>query len=294
MRKYYYSRFIAILLLTDNVSSWIERTPSPVLTKILLWTCGSYFEWDGEHLELDHRHMPRVATYAGYTFLDTRTRLQLVCCEWHALVMGCGDFWSSYMVKPLESRHRFHEWTRHMTAVPSHIAIALPPVRVPASACLDPVLVEDLIGLLRGQAQNCATLVIAMPDTPSLPALSEGIRDVSFPAVRRLAVVVCDPRNNKMGRRRPGTVVNQPLFGALSAARFSPSTLRLEGFGLSWSDARHSNFANITSLSLQFLGPEATLPVQELHVVFESAIALERMSIHGVHAVGMCIASKRP
>jgi hypothetical protein len=175
MTKYYYSRFIALLLLTDNVLSWIECTPSPVLTEILLWTCGSYFEWDGEHLELDHRHMPRVATYAGCTFLDTRTRLQLVCCEWHALVTGCGDFWSSYMVKPLESRDKFHEWTRHMTAVPSHIAIALPPVRVPASACLDPVLVEDIISLLRGQAPNCATLVIASPDTPSLPALSEGL-----------------------------------------------------------------------------------------------------------------------
>ncbi|KAJ7773535.1 hypothetical protein B0H14DRAFT_2632152 [Mycena olivaceomarginata] len=268
------------------MTNWIVRTPSPVVAKILLWTCGSYFEWDGEHLELDHRHMPRVATYAGCTFLDTRTRLQLVCGEWHTLVMECGDFWSSYMIQPFESRRRFHEWTRHMTAVPSHIAIALPPARVPATACRDPVSVEDIIGLLRGQAPNCASLIIATPDTPWLPALAEGIRDFSFPTVTRLAVVICDSRNNKMGRRRPRTVVNQPSFGAFSAARFSPATLRLEGFGFSWSDALCSNFANISTLSLQFLGPEALLPVQELHVVFEGAIALERMSIHGVNVVG--------
>ncbi|KAJ7760755.1 hypothetical protein B0H14DRAFT_2634167 [Mycena olivaceomarginata] len=53
----------------------IGRTPSPVLTAILLWTCGSYFEWDGEELVLNHRHMPNLASDANGGFLDTRLRL---------------------------------------------------------------------------------------------------------------------------------------------------------------------------------------------------------------------------
>jgi hypothetical protein len=69
---------------------------------ILLWACGSYFEWDSEHLELDGRNMPIVANTSGCTILDTRTRMQIVCWEWHALVTHCGDFWSSYMIRPGE------------------------------------------------------------------------------------------------------------------------------------------------------------------------------------------------
>ncbi|KAJ7300445.1 hypothetical protein DFH08DRAFT_973866 [Mycena albidolilacea] len=265
-------------------TNWIQRTPSPVLTTILLWSCGSYFRWDGDNLELDDRHMPLIANNEGCTFLDTRNRVQLVCYEWHALVTNSGGFWSSYMVRPFESASRFREWTRHMTASPSHIAIALPSVRVPTSVCNDPVSVQDIISLLRGQAANCATLIIAAPDSPWMPALAEGIRNVIFPAIERLALVVCDNRNRRLGRRRPAIVANQPAFGAFSAARFCPSMLRLEGFGFFWTDS--PNMINLSTLMLQFLGPEADLTVHELHLVFKNATALERLSIHMVHVAG--------
>ncbi|KAJ7715697.1 hypothetical protein B0H14DRAFT_3522547 [Mycena olivaceomarginata] len=233
--KYVRSASEFILDLKLDISSWIQRTPSPVLTTILLWSCGSYFRWDGDNVELDDRHMPLIANNEGCTFLDTRNRVQLVCYEWHALVTNCGGFWSSYMVRPFESASRFREWTRHMTASPSHIAIALPSVRVPTSVCNDPVSVQDIISLLRGQAANCATLIVAAPDSPWMPALAEGIRNVKFSAIERLALV---------------------------------------------------NMINLSTLMLQFLGPEAGLTVHELHFVFKHATALERLSIHMVHVAG--------
>ncbi|KAJ7852324.1 hypothetical protein B0H14DRAFT_2580939 [Mycena olivaceomarginata] len=184
-------RFFAISFRTD----WIKCTPSPVLTTILLWTCGSYFEWDGEDLVLDHRNMPILATDAKCAFLDTRLSLQLVCHEWNGLITYCGTFWSSYTIGPFKSRTEFHKWTRRMTAVPSHMVIALPsfrartagPSRGTASGSDDYVSVQDVIRLLRGQAASCATLFIAAPDAPLLATLVEGIRDISFPAVSRLA-----------------------------------------------------------------------------------------------------------
>jgi hypothetical protein len=164
--------------------------------------------------------MPLIADNEGCTFLDTRNRVQLVCYKWHPLVTNCGGFWSSYMVRPFKSASQFREWTRHMTALPSHIAIALPSVRVPTSVCNDPVSIQDIIGLLRSQATNCATLIVAAPDSPWMPALTEGIRNVLFPAVKRLALVICDNRNRRLGQRRPGTVANQPAFRVFSAVRF--------------------------------------------------------------------------
>jgi hypothetical protein len=120
-----------------------------------------------------------------------------------------------------------------------------------------------------------------------MPALAEGVRDILFPAVKRLTLVVSDSRNKRLGWRRSGTVANQPTFGAFSATHFCPSILCLEGFGFFWPNK--PNLINLSTLMLHFLGPDAGLTVHELHIVFENATALEHLSIHEVHVAGMCI-----
>ncbi|KAJ7301289.1 hypothetical protein DFH08DRAFT_827696 [Mycena albidolilacea] len=283
-------RFFAITFRTD----WIERTPSPVLTSILLWACGSYFEWDGEDLVLDHRNMPNLATNAKGTFLDTRLSLQLVCHEWNGLIMYCGTFWSSYTIGPFKSRTEFHKWSRRMTAVPSHIVIALPSVRTrtagpsrgTASVSDDYVSVQDIIPLLRRQGGSCATLFIAAPDAPSLATLVEGIQDISFSAVSHLALVVCDMRDKSRTALRTKAMDNQPTLGGIPSPRCNPYMLRLKGVGLSWMNTTRIHYGNISTLSLHFLGSEAAPLAHELHSLLAHAAALERMSIHRVHVTG--------
>ncbi|KAJ7713196.1 hypothetical protein B0H14DRAFT_2644934 [Mycena olivaceomarginata] len=272
----------------------IGRTPSPVLTAILLWTCGSYFEWDGKELVLDHRHMPNLASDANGAFLDTRLSLQLVCHEWNGLITYCGSFWSSYTIGPGKSRTEFYKWTRRMTSVPSHIVIAMPsiqtrmsvPSRVPTSGSDGCVSIQDVVGLLRRQAAICATLFIAAPNTPWLAALDEGIRNISFPAVSRLALVVCDIRNERLSSLRSRALLDQPTLGGFSGTRCKPYMLRLKGVGISWTNTTRMEYSNISTLVLHFLGSDAAPLVHELHSMLEHASALERMSIHDVHLTG--------
>ncbi|KAJ7862955.1 hypothetical protein B0H14DRAFT_2575179 [Mycena olivaceomarginata] len=269
-----------VILPLIPMPNWIERTPSPVMTTILLWTCGSYFEWDGEDLVLDHRNMPNLATEAKGAFLDTRLSLQLVCHEWNGMI--------TYTIGPCKSRTEFQKWTRRMTAVPSHMVIALPffrarTARGTASGPEDYVSVQDVISLLCGQAASCTTLFIAAPDTPVLATLVEGIREVAFPAISRLALVICDMRDKRRTALRVEAMDNQPTLGGIPGPRCNPYMLRLKGVGLSWADATRIHYRNISTLSLHFLGSEAAPLAHELHSLFAHATALERMSIHGVH-----------
>jgi hypothetical protein len=82
-------------------------------------------------------------------------------------------------------------------------------------------------------------------------------------------------------------MVNQPTFGAFLSTFFCLYMLQLEGFRFFWPNT--PNLINLLILMLQFLGPEAGLTVHELHITFENATALERLSIHMVHVAGMCI-----
>ncbi|KAJ7751855.1 hypothetical protein B0H14DRAFT_3513061 [Mycena olivaceomarginata] len=127
------------------------------------------------------------------------------------------------------------------------------------------------------------------PDSPWMPALAEGIRNMPFPAVECLALVVCDNRHRRLGRRRPRAVVNQPMFGAFSAAHFCPYMLRLERFGFCWTDTPKVD--NLSTLMLQFLGTEAGLTVHELRLVFENATALKCLSIHMIRVAGSYLLS---
>jgi hypothetical protein len=149
--------------------------------------------------------------------------------------------------------------------------------------------VQDVIPLLHGQAASCATLFITASDAPLLATLVEGIRDISFPAISRLALVVCDMRDKRLTALRAKAMVDQPTLGGIPGPRCNPCMLRLRGVGLSWANTTRIHYGNISTLSLHFLGSEAAPLVHELHSLLAHATALERMSIRGVHVTGMCI-----
>jgi hypothetical protein len=114
--------------------------------------------------------------------------------------------------------------------------ISLPSTRVREIPSDDQVSVADIIDLLCIKAPNCVSLIIAAPDTP-LSAVTEGIRDVAFPLIARLSLLVCDQRNVRFGCLRPVRVVNQPTPGAISAAhsiRPFSGQMALGSVGMDW------------------------------------------------------------
>ncbi|KAJ7760756.1 hypothetical protein B0H14DRAFT_3511063 [Mycena olivaceomarginata] len=165
-----------------------------------------------------------------------------------------------------------------------------PPYDIRALAYSDRDAVDsnshDIVGLLRRQAAICATLFIAAPNTPWLAALDEGIQNSSFPAVSRLALVVCDMRNERLSSLRSRALKDQSTLEGFSGARCKPYMLRLKGVGISWTNTTKMEYSNISTLVLHFLGSDAAPLVHELHSMLEHATALERMSIHEVHLTG--------
>ncbi|KAJ7877358.1 hypothetical protein B0H14DRAFT_2567730 [Mycena olivaceomarginata] len=148
------------------------------------------------------------------------------------------------------------------------------------------VSVADIIDLLCIKAPNCVSLIIAAPDTPWLSAVTEGIRDVAFPLIARLSLLVCDQRNVRFGCLRPVRVVNQPTPGAISARAFNPAIFRTDGFGICWHGLAGAKFTKLSTLALQFLDPDAAPSVHRLHMLLANAVTLERLSMHGLHVTG--------
>ncbi|KAJ7662743.1 hypothetical protein DFH06DRAFT_1396899 [Mycena polygramma] len=250
--------------LSDPSLSPISLMAVELVTKIMVLACGPY---------LDYRS----------SFLSVRGVLMLVCHRWREVVVGCGDFWSTYVISPLKLRSAFDVWTSRFRGCALHITIDIDWQSLCTAASIDQLSLDEMLACLPEFLPMCWRLTICAPDTRALAALTGLLANLPMPNLRSLDMT--NDRVNTFDFLSPSPQPI-PLHASIlhpipfAPTGLGPSFMRLSGLVLTWT--HHMFYANVTTLILQDFAMSSAPTVRELHAVLKSASLVRRVSIAGV------------
>ncbi|KAJ7660708.1 hypothetical protein DFH06DRAFT_1129768 [Mycena polygramma] len=240
----------------------IRSLPAELLTYILVLACGQYF---------------------GRTrlFVHTRSEVSLVCRLWRDTIVGCGAFWSSYILRPGKIRKAARLWLSRTQKCTMELRVeyGFDVYPMPASHRRKRQLsVNEFLRIFVKIMPRVGRLRILAPSTGVLDALISAIRAIDLPHLTYLSFCVQLPTST------PPSTASRPIDGAFVCAVRGPTVVRFCGAALSWKIP--SYYANVTTLVLELLAEGVAPDVYSLHSVLQTARSLVRLSLDSVVLVG--------
>ncbi|KAJ7637773.1 hypothetical protein B0H17DRAFT_1217013 [Mycena rosella] len=142
--------------------------------------------------------------------------------------------------------------------------------------------VEDVVGFVVSKAHMCSRLTMYAADDPAVTALTEALRRVQLPLLRRLQFF-----SGSAGLSPWRVIQNQLVPSAFLSNAPPPTHLRLDGFTLPWGRADY--FSHVAILVLRFFVGSTAPKIWELYRILGAAKALSRLSAFDVQCEGSCV-----